>query len=537
VKSQLGSGHALDCRVQSQMSNAFGYDFSSVRVHTDSKAGELSSQLNARAFTIGSDVAFAGSEYKPGTPVGDALIAHELAHVVQQNGGKQNGAQLKDSSFGDDSQLEQDADRSAVGAVVSAWTGAKKGLATIGPNALPRLKSGLRLSRCSKADEKNKDAGMPKDGGVDDGPVADAGQKQARNFSGLTVSDEDKKRIEAAGNLTRPIGPIAPFSEGPRFVLHDTAAVESAARLREHEKGERGPLDEAAAAWIPASGSAVIARPDFFDSRRPTATGYEKRADIISQSAREAAFQRIWASTNDKERNQALNDVLASLALSPIAKESAKDELLRAISERKMTRTEVQEEQTKATKELTDPLPTGGKPHIFTTASWAIGAICARTAAAGAKAVANSKANEKILSDNCTKLNQYLALRDPRVGSIVNVEIVKEAGSDCKKGPAKDLKPLPPYTSDQYQSIAATYMRAALQAGIYPEITTHFWIDRIAGDHCDPRCFRLSDLYTIIATRMLHPVGSTYGIAPNYGTTQGTNNIFWIDKVCGGPHP
>ena len=87
VKEQLGSGHSLDGRVQSQMSSAFGYDFSSVRVHTDAKAGELSSQLNARAFTIGSDVAFAGGEYKPGTLVGDALIAHELAHVVQQGGG------------------------------------------------------------------------------------------------------------------------------------------------------------------------------------------------------------------------------------------------------------------------------------------------------------------------------------------------------------------------------------------------------------------------------------------------------------------
>ncbi len=150
VKEQLGSGHSLDGRVQSQMSSAFGYDFSSVRVHTDAKAGELSGQLQARAFTIGSDVAFAGGEYKPGTLVGDALIAHELAHVVQQGGGNQTGtAQSKDASLSDESSLEQDADRSAVGAVISAWTGAKKGLAEIGANALPRLKSGLKLQRCS----------------------------------------------------------------------------------------------------------------------------------------------------------------------------------------------------------------------------------------------------------------------------------------------------------------------------------------------------------------------------------------------------
>jgi hypothetical protein len=148
VKEQLGSGQSLDGGVASRMSAAFGYDFSGVRVHTDAKAGELSGQLNARAFTIGRDVAFAGGEYKPGTLIGDALIAHELAHVVQQGGGNA-GPQTKDASLGDDSNLERDADRSAVGAVVAAWTGAKKGLAEISVNAMPRLKSSLKLQKFS----------------------------------------------------------------------------------------------------------------------------------------------------------------------------------------------------------------------------------------------------------------------------------------------------------------------------------------------------------------------------------------------------
>ena len=94
-------------------------------------------------------MAFADGEYRPGTLIGDALIAHELAHVVQQGGGpRAGGAQSKNESLSDDSGLEQDADRSAVGAVVAAWTGLKKGLAEVGANALPRLKSGLRLQRC-----------------------------------------------------------------------------------------------------------------------------------------------------------------------------------------------------------------------------------------------------------------------------------------------------------------------------------------------------------------------------------------------------
>ncbi len=54
--------------------------------HTDSNASSVSNRVNARAFTVGNHVAFGGGEYKPGTLAGDALIAHELAHTVQQQG-------------------------------------------------------------------------------------------------------------------------------------------------------------------------------------------------------------------------------------------------------------------------------------------------------------------------------------------------------------------------------------------------------------------------------------------------------------------
>jgi hypothetical protein len=151
VRSQLGGGHSLDSRVQSQMSSAFGHDFSGVRVHTDSRASALSSGLTARAFTIGTDVAFASGEYQPGTPVGDALIAHELAHVVQQSSATHSSAMAKGD--GEYDALEQDADRSAVGAVASVWTQGRVGIKNLKHNLVPSLRSGLRLSRC-KDDDK-----------------------------------------------------------------------------------------------------------------------------------------------------------------------------------------------------------------------------------------------------------------------------------------------------------------------------------------------------------------------------------------------
>jgi hypothetical protein len=146
VRSQLGSGRALDSHARTSMESAFGHDFSGVRIHTDSRADHLSSQLNARAFTVGNDIAFAGGEFRPGTIVGDALLAHELAHVVQQKGTSPDASR---PAGHDNAALEAEADQSAAGAVSTTWLGATAALGGLARNAAPRIRSGLRLSRCS----------------------------------------------------------------------------------------------------------------------------------------------------------------------------------------------------------------------------------------------------------------------------------------------------------------------------------------------------------------------------------------------------
>uniref|UniRef100_A0A831UF85 DUF4157 domain-containing protein n=1 Tax=Geobacter metallireducens TaxID=28232 RepID=A0A831UF85_GEOME len=65
----------------------FGADFSRVRIHTDPVAAEAASAINARAFTLGSDIVFGPGRYAPGTDEGKRLMAHELTHVLQQEGG------------------------------------------------------------------------------------------------------------------------------------------------------------------------------------------------------------------------------------------------------------------------------------------------------------------------------------------------------------------------------------------------------------------------------------------------------------------
>jgi hypothetical protein len=77
-------GRPLDPGVRSRMEAGFGYDFRHVRVHSDSQAAESARAVNARAYTVGSDVVFGAGTYAPHTRDGQRLLAHELAHVVQQ---------------------------------------------------------------------------------------------------------------------------------------------------------------------------------------------------------------------------------------------------------------------------------------------------------------------------------------------------------------------------------------------------------------------------------------------------------------------
>jgi len=77
-------GKPLDASTQAVMEPRFGHDFSHVRVHTDAKAAESARAVNALAYTVGQDIVFLGGQYLPNTIAGQGLVAHELAHVVQQ---------------------------------------------------------------------------------------------------------------------------------------------------------------------------------------------------------------------------------------------------------------------------------------------------------------------------------------------------------------------------------------------------------------------------------------------------------------------
>ena len=80
------------------MSNRFGRDFSSVKIHTDVQAVRMNRDLNAKAFTVGNDVYFNQGQYQPGSSKGKHLLAHELTHVVQQGNGQGSSIQRECSN-------------------------------------------------------------------------------------------------------------------------------------------------------------------------------------------------------------------------------------------------------------------------------------------------------------------------------------------------------------------------------------------------------------------------------------------------------
>ena len=183
VSARLGSGTALESGTRVQMEQSFGRSFAAVRVHTGRDATALSQSLSARAFTVGRHIAFGAGEYRPGTLVGDALLAHELAHIVQQSGSagtaagaatdpglEANADQVAALALARAAALPFQASRAvaherahaqqpsppAASRILSALTSVQHFYRASAPASLARPSGGLRLQRC-KTGPKEKE--------------------------------------------------------------------------------------------------------------------------------------------------------------------------------------------------------------------------------------------------------------------------------------------------------------------------------------------------------------------------------------------
>ena len=88
VHAAIGrTGAPLDGSTREFMESRFGHDFGRVRVHTDEEASASARAVNANAYTVGNNIVFRSGLYAPASAPGRKLLAHELAHVVQQTSG------------------------------------------------------------------------------------------------------------------------------------------------------------------------------------------------------------------------------------------------------------------------------------------------------------------------------------------------------------------------------------------------------------------------------------------------------------------
>lgn len=466
-----GGGSELPTATRGFFESRMGRDLSDVRVHSGDEASALNASIQAKAFTYKNHVWLGAGE----TATPSFTMAHELAHVMQQTGPGPVAQRVMRADMGD-----------------------------------LRISEGIREAKeneQTRRDQSKKDAEAQ---GRAELPV---------NMAGRILTDDDIAKAEVASIAIGGKSPdrITPIIWGAVFVLHDTATpidkskiADPVRRTRAEELAALGrtSLGEGPAAYALKSGDPVIAHTPMFGPRRPTATEFERGQDVMDKASRETGYRAIWQAAARDVRESAVDQVLSKQGTTGKA----------AVNERK--------------KAITSLDATSGT--VFSAAAWAMEDLCDRVTAKNADAMSSTGKDGAKLTAACSAIGQITLTRQARLSTHTNLEILKEAGSNCRtKG---TLVPLTPYTADQMQAVIKVYLKAALEARVFPKITTHFEIDKKAGDHCDPRCFNVTALYEMLRMILGHPKGTTYGITPVYGTTA-SDNIWWNDTVCGGKHP
>ena len=193
---ELGAGRRLEPAVRARMEPLVQASLDGVRVHEGAKAASVAKQLDAHAFAVGEHIGFGGGRYRPGTPIGDALIAHELAHVAQEQQGRGRA------------NAESEADQVALRSLAqSSPVLARRAAAMI--TARPEREgarssvSGLRLRACSRGQQVEPPSYLGPESG-----------RTFRNIQRIIESLEDARVAIALGTtlaaVASPPNPLSP---------------------------------------------------------------------------------------------------------------------------------------------------------------------------------------------------------------------------------------------------------------------------------------------------------------------------------------
>jgi len=156
LEAELGPGQPLASATASRMSDALAADVSSVRVHTGAAPAAKAAEHHALAFAVGEHVVLGASAPAEGTIEGDAMLAHELAHTVQQASAARDPVARRKPIGVEAGNAEHDADQAAGSAlaILHRVDGKQGMLARLGAS----LRTGLQVQRCSNDKAKEKKA-------------------------------------------------------------------------------------------------------------------------------------------------------------------------------------------------------------------------------------------------------------------------------------------------------------------------------------------------------------------------------------------
>lgn len=193
-----GGGRPLPEMVRTKMESFFGADFSDVRVHV----GPEAPSIGALAFTMGSSLYFAPGQYNPDSPQGQALLGHELTHVIQQRQGRVRNPFGSGVAVVQDHHLEAEADR--MGARAASHRSPSTAQAKPAPGLRPGTPVPVQRKAGASADGYrlivggylHQEKGLP-DGMAGHGFVAiekPGGKREAFGFSPAGFSGMDPNR-------------------------------------------------------------------------------------------------------------------------------------------------------------------------------------------------------------------------------------------------------------------------------------------------------------------------------------------------------
>ena len=153
VMDHSGAGNAVPRSMRRLVGRLTGDRLADVRVHNDTAAHAAADMLNARAFTVGRSIYFAPGEFSPASPAGRRLLAHELAHTVQQRGTELPSLEdLRVSSASDieEAHTDQVADASARGSQL------RTRLARAGGRRFARVQRAISFKRDNDTFTRNR---------------------------------------------------------------------------------------------------------------------------------------------------------------------------------------------------------------------------------------------------------------------------------------------------------------------------------------------------------------------------------------------